>query len=88
MIKRSLGELGINRDIHPLEYWENNYNQGYIDEEDILDGFITEHGNIKVKHKDGRWADVHDKLPCIDGRWLYGVRWWLSEWEIEELGEA
>ena len=40
MIKRSLGELGINTDIHPLKYWENNYNQGYIDEENILNGFV------------------------------------------------
>ena len=69
----------------PIEYWENNYNEGYIDAADVMQRLMTETGNIKVKNKDGRWADVHDKLQCIDGRWIYGVRFWLFEWEIQEF---
>lgn len=69
------------KDKHPIKYWEENYNQGYIDIEDTVDHFRNEHGNLIVKHKDGRWADVHDWLPCDDGRCLHGVRWWIEKEE-------
>tara|TARA_R100000781_G_scaffold63078_1_gene40011 strand:- start:350 stop:664 length:315 start_codon:yes stop_codon:yes gene_type:complete len=69
----------LRKDKHPIKYWEENYNQGYIDIEDTVDHFRNEYGNLIVKHKDGRWADVHDWLPCDDGRCIHGVRWWIEE---------